>query len=94
MSIRKKIFFLIFTISAMPLILIRYYPKENITSDYSFSKMVFDRNAKLLRMTITQDDQFRIKTKLFEFPEKTINSILMKEDRYFYYRGVAGVWFE
>lgn len=51
----------------------------------SFSREVYDRNGKLLRLTLSDDEQFRIYRKLNDIPEDLQHSVLLTEDRYFYY---------
>jgi penicillin-binding protein 1C len=51
----------------------------------SFSKEVYDRNGQLLRLTLSDDDQFRAFRKLNQIDQQLQAAVLLNEDRYFYY---------
>jgi len=77
------------TISAIGLILligfISLLPEESILENYSFSQQIFDSNGKLLRLTTSSDEKYRIFTPLSEFPEHLKAATLEQEDRWFYF---------
>lgn len=51
----------------------------------SFAREVYDRNGKLLRLTLSGDEQFRVYRPLNQIDEKLKKAVLLSEDRYFYY---------
>lgn len=59
--------------------------KKNLLSDYSFSKVFYDKQDKILRITLAHDDKYRIFTPLNEIATIFQDSVLLYEDKYFYY---------
>lgn len=60
-------------------------PLDPLFEDLSFSQAVYDKNETLLRLTLSSDDKYRMKSNLNQLPDNFIDLILLKEDRYFYY---------
>ena len=58
-------------------------PKPALLAGISFSQCVRDRNGKLLRVTLTPDQKFRIWTSLREISPELIEATLRYEDKYF-----------
>jgi penicillin-binding protein 1C len=58
-------------------------PKPPLLEDISFSKSVRDRNGKLLRVTLSRDQKFRIWTPLEEISPDLVAATLRYEDKYF-----------
>ena len=56
-----------------------------LLKDVSFSRAYYDRNGKLLRITLTADDKYRIFTPLSETSPHIINAIILYEDQHFYH---------
>jgi penicillin-binding protein 1C len=50
----------------------------------SFSTYYTDRGGKLLNVFLTDDDKYRFKTVLADFPPALVEAVLLQEDRYFY----------
>ena len=59
--------------------------KPKLINPYNFSKVVYDTNGKLLQLTISSDEKYRVWTPLNEIPNSVIQSTLQYEDKYFYY---------
>lgn len=57
----------------------------NPLAGVSFSREVYDRNGKLLRLTLSGDEQFRSFRPLNQIDDKLKTAVLLSEDRYFYY---------
>lgn len=55
-----------------------------ILSDVVFSTAVYDRNGKLLRLTLAADGIYRVHTPLDNISAKFIDATLLYEDRWFY----------
>jgi penicillin-binding protein 1C len=55
-----------------------------LLAEHSFSKVFYDENGALLRVTLSNDEKYRIKTTLSEIPSSYIELTLLKEDRYFF----------
>ncbi|HEX3420850.1 MAG TPA: penicillin-binding protein 1C [Candidatus Udaeobacter sp.] len=58
-------------------------PQPPLLDGVSFSKSVRDRNGKLLRVTLSADQKFRIWTPLEEISPELINATLRYEDKYY-----------
>jgi penicillin-binding protein 1C len=58
-------------------------PKVPLLDGISFSQCVRDRNGKLLRVTLSTDQKFRIWTPLREISPVLINATLRYEDKYY-----------
>ena len=63
---------------------IRFIFIAPILSDISFSRAYYDRNGQLLRITLTNDDKYRIFTPLSEISPHIINAVILYEDKHFY----------
>src|SRR5262249_3399203 len=58
-------------------------PKPPLLDGISFSQCVRDRNGKLLRVTLSADQKFRISTPLEEISPDLIDATLRYEDKYY-----------
>jgi penicillin-binding protein 1C len=58
-------------------------PKPPLLDGISFSQCVRDRNGKLLRVTLSADQKFRIWTPLRDISPQLINATLQYEDKYY-----------
>ena len=58
-------------------------PKPPLLDGISFSQCVRDRNGKLLRVTLSADQKFRISTPLAEVSPDLIDATLRYEDKYY-----------
>src|SRR5215470_1629157 len=58
-------------------------PKPPLLDGISFSQCVRDRNSKLLRVTLSADQKFRIWTPLKEISPDLIDATLRYEDKYY-----------
>jgi membrane carboxypeptidase/penicillin-binding protein PbpC len=64
-------------------------PKPQLLDGISFSQCVRDRNGQLLRVTLSADQKFRVRTPLHEISPALIDATLRYEDKY--YRHHPGV---
>src|SRR4029453_1577829 len=60
-----------------------FLPKPPLLDGISFSQCVRDRNGKLLRITLSADQKFRIWTPLEEISPDLIDATLRYEDKYY-----------
>src|SRR5207245_10377624 len=58
-------------------------PKPPLLDGISFSQCVRDRNGKLLRVTLSADQKFRIWTPLNDISSDLIDATLRYEDKYY-----------
>src|SRR4051794_30614553 len=49
----------------------------------SFSQAIYDENYKLLRLTLTSDEKYRLYVPLDEISPQLIEATLLEEDQYF-----------
>jgi penicillin-binding protein 1C len=56
----------------------------DLIRNIGYSQVVYDRNGKVLRITLTGDDKYRVKATLAEFSPGLVRLVLFKEDRWFY----------
>lgn len=57
----------------------------SIKSDVSFSQAIYDRGGKLLRMTLSRDDKYRLWLPLKSISPVLINATLLHEDKWFHF---------
>jgi len=55
-----------------------------LLGDVSFSRAYYDQNGKLLRITLSDDDKYRIFTPLSEISPYIVNAVVLYEDKHFY----------
>jgi penicillin-binding protein 1C len=58
-------------------------PKPQLLDGISFSQCVRDRNGKLLRITLSADQKFRVRTPLHEISPALIDATVRYEDKYY-----------
>lgn len=62
-----------------------FLPKPLLLENASFSRAVYSEQHKLLRLTLSRDEKYRLYTPLSAIPQQLIDAVLLKEDRYFYW---------
>jgi penicillin-binding protein 1C len=60
-------------------------PLAPLIDSYTFSKNIIAEDGTLLRLTLADDDRFRLRTTFKDIPDFYVEKILDKEDRYFLY---------
>jgi len=63
---------------------LQIFPKRPVSGPPPFSREVYDRNGKLLRLTLTSDDKYRRWVRIQEISPKLIEAVLLQEDRLFF----------
>jgi len=62
----------------------------SLQSDVSFSQAIYDRSGKLLRLTLSRDDKYRLWLPLKSISPVLINATLLYEDKWFrFHPGVS-----
>lgn len=59
-------------------------PKPTLLDEVSFSRRVYDREGGLLRMTLSDDDKYRVFIPLRDIAPSMVEATLLHEDRYFH----------
>ena len=58
--------------------------KPPLMQEISFSAAYYDAGGQLLRLSLSEDDSYRLYTKLEDISDDLIKASLLQEDRYFY----------
>ncbi|MDR1285180.1 MAG: penicillin-binding protein 1C [Campylobacteraceae bacterium] len=58
-------------------------PRPDLSVQF-YSTAFYDKNGELLRLTLSKDDFYRIRTPLNEVSKDLINGVLLHEDKWFY----------
>ena len=66
-------------------LLLHALPKRRLASYYSSSIAVYDKDRRLLRLTLSDDDKYRLWTPLSEISPTLVEATLLHEDRHFYH---------
>ena len=77
----KVIAFVIF----LAFIVLNIVYRPRLLENKSFSRAAFDRNGKLLKLTLNNEDRYRLFVPFSKIPSNLKESVLFYEDRYFYY---------
>ena len=64
---------------------VRLFLMPPLLSGTHFSRVFYDRNDTLLRITLSADDKYRIYTPLDKINPAVIRATLLYEDKYFYH---------
>jgi len=76
------VLFVVLTVAALAAI--RFWPREPLSTRIASSTAVFDRQGQLLRLTLADDQQYRLWTPLEQVSPEFIEALLLHEDQYFY----------
>lgn len=63
----------------------RLYPHPALQDTLPVSRIVYDQNGKLLRLTLAKDDRYRLWVPLKQISPAFIKAVLLHEDQWFYY---------
>jgi penicillin-binding protein 1C len=58
-------------------------PKPSLWDDLDYSRAVFDRNHRLLRLTLTADEKYRLRVPLAEISPALVEATLLQEDHWY-----------
>lgn len=73
-------------------LLLYFLPPSSLLEELSFSKAVYDDHHQLLRLTLSQDDKYRLFSPLSQIPQHLIEATLLQEDQYFYWHYGVNPW--
>lgn len=73
-----------FMFAAAFAVVIAVVPKPHLLDETSFSPCYVDRNGKLLRLGLAEDDRYRVFVPLEKIAPQLIEMTLLHEDRYFH----------
>lgn len=60
-------------------------PKPQLYEAYTFSSAVYDRNGKLLKISLSLDDKYRLFVPIDHIPNEAKQAVILYEDRGFYH---------
>ena len=63
----------------------RLYPHPPLSREQPFSSVYYDRQGTLMRITLANDDRYRLWTPLEQVSSLMVQGLLLHEDRWFYY---------
>lgn len=84
MNLRKKSKILIPLLILVCFMSVAFWHKPTLLSGKSFSTAIYDEKGQLLRLTLSQDDKYRLYTPLTNISPKLISATLLQEDQYFH----------
>jgi penicillin-binding protein 1C len=70
---------------AATLATVRFWPREPLEQRIASSTAIFDRQGRLLRLTLASDEQYRLWTPLERISPELVEGLLLHEDRHFYF---------
>lgn len=70
---------------AATLVTVRLWPREPLAMKIASSTALFDRQGRLLRLTLAGDHQYRLWTPLEEISPELVEALLLHEDQHFYF---------
>ncbi|MCO7508274.1 penicillin-binding protein 1C [Serratia fonticola] len=70
---------------ALGLVGARLWPHPPLSHGVPFSTVYYDRHGTLMRLTLANDDRYRLWTPLEKISPLAVQGILLHEDRWFYY---------
>src|SRR5690606_28348536 len=70
---------------AASLATVRLWPREPLAERIASSTAIFDRQGRLLRLTLASDQQYRLWTRLEDISPELIEALLLHEDQHFYW---------
>jgi penicillin-binding protein 1C len=84
-KLRRRLFYCLIalTVVATALTCIRLWPRTPLSQSFASSTAIYDANGRLLRLTLSDDDKFRLWTPLKEISPTLIEATLLHEDRHF-----------
>ena len=65
--------------------ILKLFPQPLINQGMSFSREVYDRNGKLLRITLSSDEKYRRWVSISKISPKLKEAVLLQEDRWFFF---------
>lgn len=88
----KKLSIILITLLVSGYLILFFLPKPILLEGTSFSKAVYDEHHKLLRLTLSRDEKYRLFTPLSQISPQLIEATLLQEDQYFYWHYGINPW--
>lgn len=71
-------------VCAISLICVRHWPRAPLAASIPHSTAILDAQGRLLRLTLSSDQQYRLWVPLAQVPESFVEGLLLHEDQHFY----------
>lgn len=81
----KKIHLTFLGLGFLPLILWIFCPRPLLLEDLDFSQAVYDSKHRLLRLSLSANEMYRLKTPLVDIAPQLVEAVLLKEDKHFFH---------
>lgn len=81
----KSISIILVSLFVSVILILFFSTKPQLLAGVSFSKAVYDDQHQLLRMTLNNQDKFRVFTPLPQISKQLVEATLLQEDFYFYH---------
>ncbi|VEB37547.1 penicillin-binding protein 1C [Legionella cherrii] len=91
-KIFKFLSIILITLLVSAYLILFFLPKPILLEGTSFSKAVYDEHNKLLRLTLSQDEKYRLFTPLSRISKQLVEATLLQEDQYFYWHYGVNPW--
>ncbi len=82
---RHRVLLIVVTTIIALYAIIRIFFTPPLMNDVMFSNAFYDRNGRLMRLTLTPDEKYRTFTPLDKISPHLIRATILYEDKYFYY---------
>lgn len=83
MLLRFKWLIVFAAVIATMLAIVRVWPRAPLSASFASSMAIHDANGKLLRLTLSDDDKYRLWTPLKDIAPTLVEATLLHEDRHF-----------
>jgi penicillin-binding protein 1C len=74
---------IIVAVMATMIAIVRVWPRTPLSASFASSMAVYDAHGKLLRLTLSDDDKYRLWTPLKDISPTLVEATLLHEDRHF-----------
>jgi penicillin-binding protein 1C len=82
-TLRRKVTYGFAGVIACTLLAIAFCPRPDLYGNTRFSTAIQDRNGKLMRLALADDDRYRLWHSLDDIASTAVDATLLYEDRYF-----------
>src|SRR4051812_35146367 len=63
---------------------VRLWPRPPLSDAFPTSRAVFDSGGRLMRLTLSPDEKYRLWTPLTSISPELVDAVLLHEDQHFY----------
>jgi len=88
LSVKRRVLFAACVLSSLILTCLAWLniaPCPHPLEGVSFSRLVVDKNGELMRLGLSKDQKYRVRTRLTDIPPAAVDAVLRYEDRFFWH---------